>query len=353
MLELAAASQDAFNSPGMTRPHRDYIGQVAVPQNGGQSTPLTLPDVRLGVYVDLEVSVTLSVVQAAGSAAPTLYNRGPWNFVQSLDVTVAGIDDPVEGLNGFDLQLISAIQTRSFTTTSAFPLPGANAGTTAVTTNENWTLYYRAPLALSYAWPKAMIALQNRSLVTQVAPVFSAAGSVVNLPAGDTASWTNGQVSVYLSTLDLPANPKALPASVGTEVHQWLYLPWALSGAKKVNVDIPTGAGIRYLRLVGYNLNNGDADQANALGLANVNLVRQVSDLQQVWTYGGLREDNAREYRQALPGGAWAIDGMAAYPRDTIDASALTSLQAQLQFTGAAPTQPAEVHVLTEAILTQ
>lgn len=350
---LAAASQDAFNAPGMTRPHRDYIGQIAVPPNGGQATPLTLPDVRLGVYVDLEVSVTLSVVQAAGSAAPTLYNRGPWNFIQSLDVSVAGVDDPLEGLNGFDLMLVSAIQTRSYTTTSAYPTPGANAGTTAVTTNEAWTLYYRAPLALSYAWPKAMIALQNRALVTQIAPVFAPAASVVNLPAGDTASWLGGQVSAYLSTLDLPADPRALPASVGTEIHQWLYLPQALSGAKKVNIDIPTGAGIRYLRVVAYQVNNGDADSQNALGLTNVSLVRQVSDMQENWTYGGLREDNAREYRQALPGGAWAIDEMAAYPRDTIDASALTSLQAQLQFAGAAPTQPAEVHTLTEAILTQ
>ena len=354
--DTAHASSSAQFNNGNTRPNRTYVGRINLASGGGPGTPLRIPPAFLGDVLDLECYLSPSFTQVASETTAPAFNdvTGPWSFMPTFNLQVAGVDDPVQGVSGFDLYLFELMKTRSFSTTGTSQLPPKNTTTSPVTTTENWFVPIEVPIAYSYSWPRAMLPLGNQQLVAMLNPTFNAATSILTLNTGSTVNWgADSYVDVYLRSFSVPANPQALPSSVGREIHQLLYLPTPLTSSGKVLVNVPTGQGIRYLRMAQYVVNDGVIDTSNGMGLSTLQLIRQTNDIQQTWTYNGIREDNAKDYLQPLPGGAWCFDLTTAFPRDVIDASALSYLQVQLNFTGSQPTQPAEVHTVLEALLTQ
>ena len=354
--DTAHATGTALFNQGYTRPNRTYIGRLSLPSAGGVGAPIRIPPSYLGAILELEGNLNPQFSQVASeTVAPAFADAAaPWDAIASFTLNVAGVDNPVQGVSGFDAYLWTLMKTRSYQSTMTAPLPPKNTTTSPVNTQETWWLPIEIPIAYSYNWPRAMLPLGNPQLVAMLEPNFNAAGTIITLFTGSTANWgSNSYFDAYLTAFSVPADPRAIPASVGREIHQLLYQPFPLTNSGKVLLNIPTGQGIRYLRLALYAKNNGLIDSANALGLSTIQLIRQTNDTQMTWTYAGLREQNAKDYLQPLPGGAVAIDLTAAFPRDVIDAGQLSYLQLQLNFTGAQPTQPAEVHAVYEALLTQ
>ena len=314
-------------------------GQPAKLQNGG-------------ALVDLLLSVdgTMTFVQPAGAAAPTLNPEMPGAFFSNVHLQFPNGLDPVQA-SGFGLDLWRTVAYRaagSKVSTASLPLPPANSGTSSVTTNEPWHLSAMVPVAITYEDLVGLINTDSDKVNISLSATFNPESSMLDLPSGTTASFS-GTVTIQSERFTLP-DPRLATWPPFNVIHQLVQQQVSITGTL-TTVEIVPGYDI--LRFILWLENNDALDTGDSLGLTSggsIELLTNVGETQQLWNPKILRARNAEAYGGALPGGAYVLDFTPNYPAEVLRSYEYSAVKLQVKTT-AAPTQPAAVKLVVEQLV--
>lgn len=174
-------------------------GTINGPLAGGLATPLELLKSGLLAYLDLETTATIQVVQPASAGAVTNNTLGPWDIVQSAQLRVGGSPAFDQSLGGYAMNAALLYDHPALATSGAAflsdPLPGANSGTQAVTTNESWAVRHRMAVSVDENDLTGMVMLES-SGAAYLTLRYRPPSDFLTLPNSSTATYTALQTVV-------------------------------------------------------------------------------------------------------------------------------------------------------------
>ena len=310
-------------------------------RSGAAGQPLPLEKNGLLSMLVLHVTGTMAVTIPAAGPAPTLTALGPYGLIQSA-VLQAGGGGAVDSASGYGLKILELAKHPAYTATYTAPLPGANAGTQAATTNEDWDFYITVPITVDERDLTGLLLLQNSAAAVYLKLQFGAETAAISLPANGTAAFT-GSVSVDAVSFEVGA---VTPADLA-QLHVVEEIPFSLNSAgAKTRLHLPVGDVYQQILVMGYN--NGQPDTTNAIGLSELDL-----------NFGGYHKSVGSAELQAflsnlydrgnLPGGVWNFNFMRNRPFEYLDATNMPQLNLDLTFS-AAPPSTAELILVTERL---
>lgn len=303
--------------------------------SGKRGQLLPIPKVGLGYAALLHVSGTMQFVQPAGAAAPSFTAGGPWNLLQLAQMSVNGLAYNCQ-ISGRGLMIATALTNRAAVPYTA-PIPGANSGTSSVTTNEAWSWNVTLPIATSerdHTDPVGLVNFQNQAVTAYMSAQWASESTILNLPNSQTASFT-GSVEVREVLFDAPGSAAELNAILPllTQLHTWEEVPAVIaSGTANPRILLPVGE--IYSRIVVMVSYNGAPDLSNQAGLNEIRLsygqVYPIDDSAQSIQY------MANQYYYGnIPGDCYLLDFSRNLPSEVLDATTLPQLNLDLIFDSA------------------
>ena len=268
-----------FDELGNTRLLVQFDDTVPVPTSTQtpQAQPLKLVDSDMLIGVVLQETASITFSQPAGAAAVTWADPdAPYSHLANCLFRVGGTV-PLVDVSGRDLRLwaLEAYPDMQDDTTYA-PLPGANTGTSTVTTTYTYQILYWVPVAALLDWPMGMLLLANKGVTATIQTTWAPWASLMNLGSGSTATTitiNSDTVQAYGVRQLYPADPAAVPADLLMFSHTLIAVKKPLS-ASTARIDFADSITGDLMRL-GVVIENasGLRDVQNALGLTKVRLL--------------------------------------------------------------------------------
>lgn len=307
------------------------VGNIAY-LTGKRGNPLQVPKFGLGYALLLHYSGVMTFVQPAGAAAPALTGGGPWDLAQSTFLTVNGLSYDTQ-LSGYGQMVETILSTRAPISATA-PIPGANAGTQAVTTNENWswdTILQLATSERDSRTPVGLLNFQNQSVSAYLNTQWATPADILTLPNNTTATFVGG-VEARLVAMEAPTTTAAYKAIAPwlAKLHTWEEQPATLqAGTSAPVIQLPVGQV--YSRIAILLRYSGSPDLTNQSGLDNIDLnyggFHQVDD-----SAASLQFAASSRYFGHLPGDVYLIDMSNNLPNEVLDARNIPQLNLKLNF---------------------
>lgn len=339
----------AFDLPGATSFDLIQQGSETIPAAGGKANPLALinADLALGFIVHEELNVTYSI--PTGSAATTYANAdpdAPYTHLQNIAARFGGKNGDVD-ISGRGLRLwINEAYPAFQDDVTSVVLPGANSSGATVTDMQTHHILWFVPFAALLDWPEGMVNLANKGVLVNLNTTWASWVSMLDLPAGATATVNSDVFTVTLAGQAVPELQAAMPYHLLGYAHTLTEYSKA-ADKSQVRLNLAQGIDGDIMRVGMYVvLPSGVRDAANTAGLQSVERKSNGTDVgidADVYVMTYLRNMRAKRLAGSAPAAetgvaATGYDGIIWLPldigggRNWIPAAELADLRVQANF---------------------
>lgn len=266
---MSATAQHAPLFESVTQP----VTKVLKTQQYGDLGVVELPSNDLLFQLQLETTLNLTFNQPAGAAAVTPKDPDWPNSAQGPVTLESNVYKVISKMDGRVAKLLKMEQDLGFLdSVSSFNLPGANGGTTTVTSQGTVTAINYVPVSVDAKDLRGIVDLQANGMTTNIGQTWYNASQLAALlnMGTNTITQVTGSMNVVARLLKAPAVATSNLAAYMSQAHRTSYDIKDINGQSSVNYQFLGGPQIRRVGFLF--LNGGIRDVGNALALTNVTL---------------------------------------------------------------------------------